>query len=166
MARRRQWERMTRQTFLTAQMKDCLADIGAARKKAKPAAAPALQDAMDKLAQAVADGDMSMKRAFKEIGKLHKAGRVVGGGMALTAQALPLATEIQRSLALTCAVASAMSLSRCFSACSTSLSPAWRASRFAVFAALSPSFSISLAAASAAASCRGLPLASRRSLRA
>ena len=148
MARRRQWERMTRQTFLTAQMKDCLADIGAARKKAKPAAAPALQDAMDKLAQAVADGDMSMKRAFKEIGKLHRAGRVVGGG--LTAQARPLATEVQRSLALTCAVASAMSLSRCFSACSTSLSPAWRASRFAVFAALSPSFSISLAASSAA----------------
>ena len=33
MARRRQWERMTRQTFLTAQMKDCLADIEAARKK-------------------------------------------------------------------------------------------------------------------------------------
>ena len=33
MARRRQWERMNRKTFLTAQMKDCLADIESARKK-------------------------------------------------------------------------------------------------------------------------------------
>ena len=33
MARRRQWERMNRRTFLTAQLADCLADIDAARKK-------------------------------------------------------------------------------------------------------------------------------------
>ncbi len=53
----------------------------------EPLPAPGLEAALDALAGRVARGETTMKKAFKDLGKLNKAGKLVGGAMSMLAVA-------------------------------------------------------------------------------